>query len=230
MRARGARGREVRRRGRRGRGRRGNGRRGNGRRGNGRRAWTRRPRSSSSPSSAAAGQIRGAIPWGRGGSTRLSAVSPASGGVFATDPTAVDERSAGRRRRRRGAVDQVRRLPRLRGRERRAVPTTGRTRRPVRRWSTARSLRGFAGLRREPSGCQHVENGGDDAAEATFDLSRTSRRSVRPRGSPGIRSRPLVALFEGAVGPAAGFDRSSRGRGRVRRRAAPRGDRRGPGR
>ena len=71
--------------------------------------------------------------------------APASGGVFATDPTAVDERSAGpRRRRRRGAVDQVqRRLP-VGERE-----SGGRERRVERARRVKRDLRFDDGRRRE---------------------------------------------------------------------------------
>ena len=104
---------------------------------------------------------------------------PASGGVFATDPTAVDERSAGLA----AAVDAERWI-RSGGSFRRladgngvSVPDdgsnapTGST--MVDGAKLRAALRGAAG--REPSGVSDtVANGGDDAAEATFDPSRTS--------------------------------------------------------
>ena len=105
--------------------------------------------------------------------------APASGGVFATDPTAVDERSAGLA----AAVDAERWIRSGGGFRRLAdgngvsVPDdgsnapTGST--MVDGAKLRAALRGAAG--REPSGVSDtVENGGDDAAEATFDPSRTS--------------------------------------------------------
>ena len=85
-------GREVRRRGRRGRGRgrRGRGRRGRGRDVHARRHLPRRRRRGQMPRSAIlVGSSVSDACAGRAGR------APASGGVFATDPTAVDERSAG---------------------------------------------------------------------------------------------------------------------------------------
>ena len=116
--------------------------------------------------------------------------APAAGGVFATDPTAVDERSAGLA----AAVDAERWIRSLTGRpkpgsneamDEKAVDGNGRS--VPASWSNAPSgstmvdgaklraaVRGAAG--REPVGVANTvgDVSGDDAAEATFDPSQTS--------------------------------------------------------
>ena len=130
-------------------------------------------------------RCRGAILVGSSVSDAYTSAgrAPASGGVFATDPTAVDERSAGLA----AAVDVERWIRSSGGFQsvnEKAVDGNGGSNAPDGSNATFGStmvdgaklraaLRGAAG--REPSGVSDtVANGGDDAAEATFDPSRTS--------------------------------------------------------
>lgn len=131
-------------------------------------------------------RCRGAILVGSSVSDAYTSAgrAPASGGVFATDPTAVDERSAGLA----AAVDVERWIRSSGGFQsvnEKAVDGNGGSNAPdgsnspfgstmVDGAKLRAAVRGAAG--REPAGVANtgVANGGDDATEATFDPSRTS--------------------------------------------------------
>ena len=131
-------------------------------------------------------RCRGAILVGSSVSDAYTSAgrAPASGGVFATDPTAVDERSAGLA----AAVDVERWIRSGGGFQsvnEKAVDGNGGSNAPdgsnspfgstmVDGAKLRAAVRGAAG--REPAGVANtgVANAGDDATEATFDPSRTS--------------------------------------------------------